>query len=725
MSISERLAQLKQSSLRLRRSWWGMLIATLVGGVLIALHAAGALQRPEQISHDLRMNWSRAGTTLHPSVAVVLIDEASLQALDPQVGRYPWPRAVYADVIDYFMLGGARAVVFDILLTERDDAANDQRLVAATRDSGRVIHAFQLFHDPVAASEGMKKNALPGAFVEQHALHLPALPGTRLNDRFVLPKEELYRAAMAMGVVDVEPDSDGVYRRLRLFHAYDDVVFPALAVASLTGTTPPVIHSSRTLEFADRQIALDAGGRVLINQVDELRPFSFAGVYASLQALYKGDLDGLLISPEVFADKVVFVGASAVGLADVKATPLSPKAPGVTLHASLLSNLLAGDMLTPIAPWITLLLIIALAWVTAIVILATSHLFMQFAAPLLLAALYSGWTLWQFEHGVVYEMAAPLATIAGTAGALWAFIAATEGRDKRRVRAMFSQYVSPAVLNRLVETSGNLLQAEVGQAERLSVLFSDIRGFTSISEQLPAAQVVDLLNTHFSIMSEIIFHHDGTLDKFIGDAIMAFWGAPIHVAQHAEQSVRAAIEMYRGVDEVNRRLLEKGYPPVDIGLGINTGETILGNIGSSRKLDYTVIGDTVNIASRLEGLTKMYGQGVVISEYTHAELPASLPCALLDLVRVKGKERPLAIYAPLAVPEDAEPSLAKARAEAELITKAFNAYHARQWKEALELYRQAPDNHATLRDLFVSRCEGFMISPPASEWDGVYVLTSK
>lgn len=723
MSVTlESLFRLRHGDKGLQRPLWGLLIAAMMAAVLLSLHAAGALQRAEYISHDQRMAWSRAGSVLHPAVAVVLIDEASLQALDPLVGRYPWPRAVYADLIDFFMLAGARAVVFDILFTEREGEAGDRRLAGATADSGRVVHAFQLFREAATAEE--RPAALPDDFVHRHAVHAPGLPSTGPNNRFVLPQGELYRAAAAMGVVDVEPDSDGIYRRLRLLHAYDGAVFPALALAPLveTGASGGV---PRRIDLLDRKITTAGGQGVLINQVADLQPYSFAGVYASLQALHRGDLTGLLVSPEEFSDKIVFIGASAVGLADVKATPLSPKAPGVTLHASLLSNLLADDLLSPTPSWLTPLLIVTLALLTAALVLSSARLYLQIAAPLLLAALYAAWAVWRFQHNVVYEMAAPLAAILGTAVALWAFVAATEGRDKRRVRAMFSQYVSPAVLNQLTEHPGTLLRAEIGQAERLTVLFSDIRGFTTLSEHLPPAQVVDLLNTHFAVMSEIIFRHDGTLDKFIGDAIMAFWGAPIRVPHHAEQAVRAAIEMRRALDEVNRRLRAKGYPDIAIGLGLNSGECILGNIGSTRKLDYTVIGDTVNIASRLEGLSKLYGEPIVISEYTRAELPDTFPCAILDLVRVKGKEHPLAIHTPLALPEDPPEELAAARRLAAQIGAAFDHYRHRRWQQARTAYRELPESHAVLRQLFVSRCEGFMLAPVAEDWDGVYVLTSK
>jgi len=714
-----------------RRRLWGAALALGAALLSMLLHGTGGLQRVEQITHDQRMVWSRADSVLHPSLAVVLIDEPSLQAMDPLVGRYPWPRAVYADLIEYMTLAGARAVVFDILFTEtqKDGSTSDSRLAEATRASGRTIHAFQLFQDESEESEALAGTNLSADFIHKHAVTASGTDAATPTNRFVIPGPALHQAAAAMGVVDVSPDSDGVYRRLHPLHRYAERAFPALAI------TPLLIDmekpwsvmpgANETLQLGAYQMPTDHSGRVFINQVADLRPYSFAGIYASIQALHNGDLGNLLIPPNEFTDKIVFVGASAVGLADIKATPLSPRVPGVTLHASLLDNLLSGEVMSLAPAWFTHLLVLVFALVTALAVMGSDRLFIQFGFPLLLAGGYSVWNIWQFTNYAVYPLAAPLFAIAATAVALWAFLAITEGRDKRQVRAMFSQYVSPAVLNQLVERPGAVLEAEIGQAERLTILFSDVRSFTSISEVLRPEQTVDLLNTHFEVMSEIIFHYEGTLDKFIGDAIMAFWGAPIIHADHAERSVKAAVAMQRGLAEVNQRLQEKGYPAIAIGIGVNTGETILGNIGSTRKLDYTVIGDTVNLASRLEGLTKLYGQGVVISEYTRAALPSSYPTALLDMVRVKGKHRPVAIHAPLALPDDPPEIVQQAEADAAAVAAAFSAYHERRWDEAVARYRQLPERFTLLSDLFIARCEAFQKRPPDAAWDGVYIMNSK
>lgn len=716
----------------IRRKLWGGGLA--LGATLLAvlLHSTGALQRLEQISHDQRMLWSRSDSLLHPSLAVILIDEPSLQAMDPLVGRFPWPRAVYADLIEYLAMADARAVVFDILFTEtqKDGSTNDARLVEATRGGGRTIHAFQLFRDESEENGALVAGSnLSADFVRKHTITASGTDAATPTNRFVIPQQALHQAAAAMGVVDVSPDSDGVYRRLHPLRRYAGHDFPSLAITPLLIEMEKpwsVTHGGKeVLQLGTYQIPTDRSGRVFFNQVADLRPYSFAGIYASIQALHNGDLGSLLIPPDEFTDKIVFIGASAVGLADIKATPLSPRVPGVTLHASLLDNILNGEVLQPVPAWLTPILIVAFSFLTALAIIGSDRLILQFSFPLLLAGSYTAWNIWQFMHHSVQPLAAPLFAIAATAVTLWAFLAITEGRDKRQVRAMFSQYVSPAVLNQLVERPGAVLEAEIGQAERLSILFSDVRSFTSISEVLRPDQTVELLNTHFEVMSEIIFRYEGTLDKFIGDAIMAFWGAPIIHADHAERSVKAAVAMQRGLVAVNQRLREKDYPAIAIGIGVNTGETILGNIGSARKLDYTVIGDTVNLASRLEGLTKLYGQGVVISEYTRAELPSTYPTAILDMVRVKGKHRPVAIYAPLALPDDPLEIVKQAETDAATVAAAFSAYREQRWEEAVAHYRRLPEQFNRLRNLFITRCEVFRENPPDREWDGVNILNSK
>jgi adenylate cyclase len=299
----------------------------------------------------------------------------------------------------------------------------------------------------------------------------------------------------------------------------------------------------------------------------------------------------------------------------------------------------------------------------------------------------------------------------------------TEGQSKRRVKRMLSQYVSEEMLNEVLAQPDEILHAGVGQEVNLSVLFSDVRSFTNISESLPAEQVVKLLNCHFSVMSEVIFANKGTLDKFIGDAIMAFWGAPIKVENHADLSVKAAIEMHQQIAVVNERLNTMELPSINVGIGINTGKVVLGNIGSDRKLDYTVIGDPVNLASRMEGITKTYGVPIIISESTRAQLTDHRPCVLLDRVRVKGKVHPIAIYLPLATSNENPSDFTENKDIAERSIKAFHYYQSQQWDSAIEAYQELP--YLELRQLYIERIAYFKANPPPNDWDGVYTFETK
>jgi adenylate cyclase len=341
----------------------------------------------------------------------------------------------------------------------------------------------------------------------------------------------------------------------------------------------------------------------------------------------------------------------------------------------------------------------------------------------LLGGAYTAWAYWRLRDNVVYDLSAPLLAVALTwlGASYYGYV--SEGKDKRRIRKMFSQYVSPAILTVLMDQTGNSLKPGSGRRQCVTVLFSDIRDFTSISERLGAEMVVDLLNIHFHAMTDVIFECRGTLDKFIGDALMAYWGAPVRQDDHAVLAVTAALRMERAARDVNKALLSRDYPAIRVGVGINSGDAIVVNIGSEKKLDYTVIGDNVNVASRLEGLSAKYRHTIIISDTTHAALAGRIPCVALDKVRVKGKGTPITIYAPLAAPDDPPQVVTEAAARAEQLNAAFAHYLAREWPQALAIYDRFPDSDAAR--LFIPWCRAFMQEDPAADWDGVTTFTSK
>lgn len=724
---------------RLISALWG--IALALGSVLLAsgLTALGVLQPLEWMSYDARLRLFNTHKPAPAEIAVILIDEASLQYLNRDAGRWPWPRSVHADLLDFLARGKPRAVVFDILFVENQRDVNstdlihahDQRLIDTTRQSGFTYHAMQFLTDPPDdASAPSAQAELPAQFIERWSLqrHLrvepaPAPAAAPAYNNFEIPLDGLWQAARGVGVVRAEPDRDGRYRRIQLLHAFGNDLFPSLGLAPVLDMWRPAALGlyAETLRLDSRRIPLDQAGHLLINQYGKFNAYSYSGLIASLKQLNDGDIEHLLVNPEEFSDRIVFVGADAVGVQDLKATPLSAKTAGVFLQASLAGNLLNADFLRPISATAAWSSSAALALLGAMAALALRQVAVKLLLLFTLLLLFGAGAVMAFRYHVVIDMVEPMVAAFGAWFAAFSFLFFTEGKDKRRVRRVLAQYVSPAVLAEVVDKYENYLGAEVGRRENITVLFSDIRSFTTLSETLPPEIVVEMLNIYFSAMTDVLFARQATIDKFIGDAIMAFWGAPIRDDQHALQAVRAALGMLHALHDVNTRIGALGLAPIAIGIGINTGDAVLGNIGSEKKLAYTAIGDNVNLAARLEGLTKLYGCPVLITENTCTQVSAEFPCRLVDSVRVKGKTHAIRIYAPLAVAGSEDCAAAHVLCTA--TAYAFEHYQQRRWQAARAGYEALPADR--LREVFIARCHEYELLPPPADWDGAFTLSGK
>jgi len=695
-------------------------------------YLSGNLQKLEWITYDWRVKHYRTDRVLPGDIAIVLIDEASLKAMNPLLGRWPWPRSVYADILDFLALGQPKAVVFDFLFTENEvedrsgqtgAGEHDRRFAQATADNGAVYHAMQFFREDDAETNIIP---LPPEFKRFEF----SLSGDNLNNRissrnnnFNIPIDILYQAVKRIGVVNVEPDTDGVYRRVPLFVNYQGGYFPSLSIM-------PVLDALRiehatldgaNLHIGNRLIPVDKTGHYAVNLYDRYNEFSIAGLLTSKQMLDKGDIENLLIDPLEFKDKIVFIGTSATGLQDLKNTAIDNRLPGVLIHASTAGNILAGDFLVPPDVKNTLVFIFLLALLTCMAVLSTRNIIIQLILPLVLGLGYWFWAMMQYSGNTIIEVMPPLLSMVIAWAASFAFLVFTEGREKKKVRMMLSQYVSPAVLKTVVDKHEDYIKAEVGVTECVTILFSDIRGFTTLSETLDAQKVVHMLNYYFTEMTEAIFAYDGTIDKFIGDAIMAFWGAPIKIDDHAEKSVLAALEMNARLVKVNDWLVNQGAEPINTGIGIHTGEVVIGNIGSEKKLDYTVIGDNVNLASRLEGLTKEYNVPILVSQSTYDSIHQSIPCQVVDLVRVKGKSIPIKVYAPITNHHNNQSF--DALRLTNVTEMAFAHYLKRDWNAAIEAYSTLPNE--ALKKIFVNRCKRYLENEPSVDWDGVFTMQTK
>jgi len=726
-----------------------ILIIFIVSFLVSVLYTNGSLSTLEGISYDWRMSEIRSDKNTNNDIAVVLIDDASLDAMDNYAGRWPWPRFVYADLLEFLSFAEPKGVMFDITFTEKHKVdgdqsqsinQDDQELVEATSHYPFVYHAVRFILDSIADDETSNvelNKPLPEGTVELFSLQHRNTHGLPLNrnvidlkaknnNNFYLPFPELLDASSGIGVVEVQADNDSVYRRARLFHNYQGNYFPSLSTTALIDELKPrkITHQNNSVKIDELKIPVDKSEKVLVNYYGNYNTYSFSGLIASLHAIQNGDIENVLVDPEELRDKLIFVGGSAAGLNDLKNTPVDARLPGVFIHASLASNILDNDFLIPSDKKITYSLILIFSIITALSVLFIKRIILKNILPLSIALLFLTAAYYLFQHNYVVEMVAPMTSLLGTWVAAFTAMVLMEGREKRKFKRMMSQYLSPAVLSTVVDNHEEFAKAEVGSKENITMLFSDIRSFTNMSEKLSAEKVVEMLNHYFSSMTDAIFNQQGTIDKFIGDAIMAFWGAPIKSEDHAEKATIAALDMINRLKIVNEWLEEKGLDPIAIGVGIHTGDAILGNIGSENKLDYTIIGDNVNLASRIEGLTKQYGVAILITEETFKCLKTPIPCVPVDLVRVKGKKKPIKILQPLLLPDQVdEATLQEAFKIAEASNEVFEHYLKQEWDDALLILNMLPRD--SVHNLMRNRCEEYKKSPPDIQWDGVFTMTSK
>ena len=730
------------AKLKSQKALAGLLIVFIAYIFSLLLHIGGALEFLEMKTLDIRLQLSDKNITANEDIVVVLVDEASLQSMKKMVGRWPWPRSMFAELISFFGQAEAKAVLFDVLFTEPQDARSaegelgedDFFLVETTMESGMAIHAAQFLLDTEdEVNKNLLDQPLPDIYKERFAYpNIRVKKGARLKQSnvFYLPFTELYETADQVGIVEFGADADGIYRRSHLLREYMGSYFPVLSLAMIEKLYPPesITLSQNELRFGDMEIPLQNDGTFLINMKKEFVTYSIGGILSTINQMAQGEYDKMLFTPEEFKDKIVIIGASAAGIEDLKHTSTGADVPGVLLHASIISNLMDQDYIHQGYETAIFIFMFFACVIIAIGILGFQSLVLQSILPLVIALLYTLVSYYLMdEYRILIPLVIPLVAFGTVFTGSYIYVSATEGKERRKTRKMLSQYVSPHVLSEVMDKSKSVLTAEVGALEELSILFSDIRSFTSFSEMVEVSQVVEQLNYYLSEMVDVVFEHKGTLDKFIGDAVMAFWGAPIVTPTHAKQSTLAALQMIERLEAINKYFDEKGYPHFHIGVGIHTGKVILGNIGSDKKLDYTVIGDSVNLASRMEGLTKQYGCPILISESTYAQVADEIPCRVIDAVRVKGKDKPIRLYQPLASPSSSQEQKDQGILIAEKSEAAFLAYQNCEWETSISLYKEIQgilvDDKAS--QLVIIRCDEFLKDPPPEGWDGCYTMKTK
>jgi len=622
-------------------------VAALLAG---ALGLLSFVRNIELQTYDVRVEATARPSSPSRDIVLVAIDNESLRRMEPLVGRWPWPRLVHATVIDYLAAAGAKVIGYDVLFAERDirkfmvgdtewtGDESDAALVESTKTAGNVVHIAEVSSPELADTS--RETAVD--------LSAPAL-NTRVasagcvqqRPRMTPPFPALAHASRAIGHSLFTFDTDGPLRRISPVAQVGDRTIGsfALATVSATGATPTV----------DAQVGYGGLCGVMIpwrgpaenkNGQPTFTSYSFYDVFYSQQQVIEGQKPA--IDPASFRDRIVIVGGTAEGLKDVFTTPFSSgDISGPEAHANIVDALLSHRAITPAPAYLSVGLVVAAA-ITVGVSGALLNAWWTSAVVTIVAVLFAWQSVFWFGRGLWLPVTVPMLTLlmAFVGDLAWKYF--VEGREKRQVKKLFSRYVSKDVYEQLV---ANPSLAALGGARRhMTVLFSDIRGFTTLTEKGSPEDVVAQLNELFTRMVEVVLGHRGTVDKFVGDMIMALFGAPLDDADHAEHAVQTALAMIRALEDMNRQWATQGKPQLGIGIGVNTGDMVAGNIGSESIMSYTVIGDPVNLGARLESLNKDYGTRIIISESTRARLTGQYDVRPLGEVIVKGKSQPVAIF---------------------------------------------------------------------------------
>ena len=718
------------------------------GVVAVQLSDTGVLhsvqQRLEWLAYNVRLNASLPqGSKPDPRIVIVDIDEKSLKA----EGRWPWSRETIATLIDKLFEHQVAVVAFDVLFAEpetnpvqlvleklsgtaRQNVAPTLQGVMAQLDGDahlaaklqrRDIVLGYTFGNEQQESVGQLPPSLPN--IDRTVLHnslIPIMPSYSAN----LPR--LQQAARYGGFFDADLDEDGILRRSPLVKRYGDQLYASLAleVARAVYATEEIkIHTVpqgnkvavESVGIAGYAIPTDAQGRVII---------PYHGPHPSFPYVSATDVLHGTLPKSMLENTVVLVGTTASGLMDMRATPMQANYPGVEVHANIIAGIL--DQRFPVHPdWIEgadflLLLILGVALALLLPRLTSLRALMLSAALTLALVTLNVW-LWR-DQGLVMNIATPLIMLFLLTLLNMAYGFLSEARERNLLKGIFGQYVPPQLVEEMNRNpDGNFGFA--GDSREMTVLFSDVRNFTTIAETLSASELKKLLNEFFTPMTHIIFDQRGTIDKYVGDMIMAFWGAPLHDEMHARQALSAAFDMLNKVEELKPVFKARGLPEVNIGIGLNSGMMNVGDMGSHFRRAYTVIGDTVNLASRLESLTKFYGVKLLVGENTRAGQDHIL-FRQLDRVRVKGKKNAVYIFEPICYREQASAALLD---ELQLYQDALDQYLSRQWLEAKLSFTHLQQQHPGTRiyALYLERIAALPEYELGPEWDGVYDQQTK
>lgn len=637
------------------------IFAGLVGlGVLLACEAGlalGGFEFLENRSFDLRVRLAPPRQPPAGDIVIVDIDNASFAALTQVIGRWPWPRWLWTDLVKFLHTGGARLVVFDATFSGRESPEVDREFAQAIVEAGNVVLAYGFLSYQAETLPGAQLGAeqVPGVVSVKDAVGLPRFSPPQY--RTDMPLADLARAARALGCITAAPDSDGLNRRVPLLYRWQDRYYPSLALAAAAqtrGLSPqtPAELTRQEFRWGSLRVPVTPEGRLVPHWPFSTSAFPRYPIWQVACSIYPEQCEAKkrYFTPQDFRGKIVIVGASAAGAFDVFATPVAELTPGFVLHAAALDSLLTGRAIRQPPGYVVHLLMLLFAGLTLAVVWGFRSAARSTLAMALLLALYAAAALLAFGRWELWlPVAAPLSTLLASFLGHSVTRYATTGRELRQTRQALSRYMSPKVVDHIFAQGGP--EQLRGQRKIITVMFSDVRNFTHLSERRTPIEVLAILNRYLDAMTEIVFAYDGVVDKFIGDGILCYWGAFGVGDRHARLAAATAAQMVAKLEELNQNWRAEGLPELNIGIGINTGEAVFGNLGGGKKVEFTVLGDTVNVASRLEAMNKEFGTRIILSEHTQAALGPGVEVRFLREVAIRGREQPMKVYELLSVSE--------------------------------------------------------------------------
>lgn len=709
----------------LKKLLYGSLVGLAAGLLTLLLYTTGLFERLEYATWAMRVRCFLQPERASTQVKVILLDQGSLDwGKTENHWPWPWPREAYGALLDFCTRAGAKAVAFDVLFTEPSwyGVEDDEALGAAAERSRAfvaAVHAGQTAGD----TEQWPPDAptpWPGFDGLEAWVTSVAGPGV-VAPRAAFPVPEIRSKARMLANVSDQPDVDGVLRRATLFRVFEGRAVPSLGLAAwladrqAAGEDVAVHVEPGWLRLNAVRLPIDEAGRCLLRYrgpSGSHKVFSAASIIQSELRLQSGE--NPVVSPEELKDAYVFFGFSAPGLLDLRPTPVSKVYPGVEIHATMLDNLLERAALRDVPRRTAGISLLLLAWASGVLVSLSRKAWHSVAAfalclPVPFALGFAGYAA-GFWWPMVPSGSAVLLALVGAVVVNYA----TEGRQKAFIKSAFKFYLGETVIDQLLADPARLSLG--GERRELTIFFSDIEKFSSFSERLDPGQLIGLLNEYLSEMGDIIKEEGGYLDKFIGDAIVAFWNAPVEQPDHAARACRAALRCQRRLAERRAEWRERYGADVRMRIGVNTGEVTVGNMGSRDRFNYTVLGDAANLASRLEGANKAFGTFLMVSETTWARTNGEVMGRELCRLTVVGRKQPVTVYEVLGLRDEPAP------AGMENFTRGVGLFREGRFEEALASFEKAPDDAAARA--YGERCRWYGTHPPPA-WDGVWNLTEK